>query len=93
MIVTEEEARTKRCQESFGPVHVTPSGEMISMYVSAPTLTVQTSPTNCIASKCMAWCWLDRDEDFGADSKHLRKGCCGKAVPILVASGQKVTGP
>lgn len=71
MIVTEEEAKTKRCQESF------PS-PMVSR-----TDSKWASPSHCIGSACMAWSWwfgngsnlLDRSRD-----DDNSKGFCGKAV-------------
>lgn len=80
MRVTEEEAKTKRCQESFGDNNVSPAGHAIGMPVSGAyhhgaTLAVQTSPSHCIGSACMAWRWAEVYE--GANIR----GYCGKAGP------------
>lgn len=51
-ILTEKEARMRRCPYSFGPPW-TVSGLKVPNV--GTTETVQTSPTNCIASECMGW--------------------------------------
>jgi hypothetical protein len=71
MILTEEEAKTKRCQESFGPP-LSPDGTAIlaaAMYQSTTT-----SPSHCIGSACMAW-------RFSADETGdgIPRGYCGEA--------------
>lgn len=70
MIVTEEEAKTKRCQESFGQYYITPTGEGSHQPIvhgvgyqhgagyavsSMPALPTVASPSHCIGSACMAW--------------------------------------
>jgi hypothetical protein len=67
MIVTEEEAKTKRCQESFGDTIVTNNGHSFASSSPSPfqhgysypggaqAFAVQTSPSMCIGSACMAW--------------------------------------
>jgi hypothetical protein len=87
MLLTQEEARTKRCQESFGPPMATIQPASISpnsiFYANAlggvgPFVS---SPTNCIASGCMAWRWSDHTT---IDGNPL--GSCGKAGIIYRAS-------
>ena len=71
MIVTEEEAKTKRCQESYPACReVSPEGHHISASTGGGYAT-QTAPSFCIGSACMAWRWMDQD--------HQDKGYCGKA--------------
>jgi hypothetical protein len=56
MIVTEEEAKTKRCQETFGPG--------TSEWITFP------ADRNCIGSACMAWRWHnDGLSDYPPDTK------------------------
>jgi hypothetical protein len=55
MILTEEEAKTKRCQESFGSQPNAPFGSM-HMAVTA-SYAQPMSPTHCLGSACMAWRW------------------------------------
>jgi len=73
MILTEKEASTKRCQESFGQFYTTPDGKsMMSMAGNfGAGYAVQASPSHCIGSSCMAWRWHE--------SNH---GYCGKAGNI-----------
>jgi hypothetical protein len=91
MILTEQEARTKRCQESFGDTHVSPAGMAVAMPVpiaSVPyspsagaAIAVQSSPAMCIASGCMAWRWgkwAERGE-YGQPRGEPTHGYCGKA--------------
>lgn len=80
MIVTEQEAKTKRCQESFGDTIVTSGGHTITSTMGMPysgggsSHAVQTSPAMCLGSVCMAWRWGD---DLGLPSSKY--GYCGKA--------------
>ena len=67
MILTEEEAKTKRCQESFPAAEGLSAGgftEAVPLppnafsagYVSS--YAKQTAPLMCIGSACMAWRWV-----------------------------------
>ena len=75
MTFTEDEAKTKRCQESFGDGNVTAQGHMVSVQAGyGAAYAMGTSPSMCIASRCMAWEWAkDRTID-----RHFT-GFCGKA--------------
>lgn len=57
MIVTEEEAKTKRCQESFGDGWTTPDGRIATLGAASQCVSVVASPSFCIGSACMAWRW------------------------------------
>lgn len=66
MIVTEQEASTKRCQESFAAAHgVSPDGATYasSWHYPPPPMgaasAVHTAPLTCIGSACMAWDWIE----------------------------------
>jgi len=75
MIVTVEEAKTKRCQESFGDTNVSPSGHSYAANISyGISAVVQTSPSYCIGPACMAWKWYG---EHTIDGNLL--GSCGKA--------------
>ena len=76
MIVTEEEAKTKRCQESYGDGWTTPDGRMATLAGSPNGQALVASPYFCIGSACMAWRWQDQ-----ASPPELRgpSGYCGKA--------------
>lgn len=94
MIVTEEEAKTKRCQEGFPAALLqTPTGAMqsvsVGMLTSFPSA-VHTAPTHCIGSACMGWCWsgwrdgenhIFTDEYDHGSGPTERVGYCGKAGP------------
>lgn len=70
MIVTEEEAKTKRCQEGFGP-----SSDKMAEIDSG----LWTQPSYCIGSACMAWRWLDQTVFWDEHRKPDAPGYCGKA--------------
>lgn len=64
MLTTEAEAKTKRCQESFGDSNIgtgftqqqaLPPGAFA--FTPMATVPVTTSPYHCIGSACMAWRW------------------------------------
>ena len=77
MLLTEKEAASKRCQESYGPPLYDPSVH--------PHGTVGTihSPSHCIGSSCMAWRWRDDPCRLSEDVPPPR-GFCGKAIqPIM----------
>ncbi len=80
MILTEEEAKTKRCQESFGDRFTTKDGTMMAVagtiYRGADP--VVTSPSFCIGSACMAWRWYEEDKGLTSDPPRTY-GYCGKA--------------
>ena len=80
MSVTEEEAKTKRCQEGFGP----PLSDLPMTFPmgGGGGWPAHTSPVHCIGSACMAWRWLlfghvsDTPRTLGDDRS---RGYCGKA--------------
>ena len=86
MIVTEEEAKTKRCQEGFGPpLSDTP---MLFSMSSGACWASPSSPINCIGSACMAWRYATEkqleeagflESDLEKDGVALTPGYCGKA--------------
>lgn len=93
MIVTEEEAKTKRCQEAF------PAADALSMHGSTESVPASsipmmgfasgagamgfaryTAPTNCVGSACMAWRWGEWAEDPTTRQRLGGiRGYCGKA--------------
>jgi hypothetical protein len=91
MIVTEEEAKTKLCQESFGPApqQATVCNAPAAMYTGGmfggnfnvgQTYTPP-SPTHCIGSACMAWRWVCDADNPNADRSQndmRSQGFCGK---------------
>lgn len=90
MIVTEEEAKTKRCQESFAAcTGVSVDGAVYQSSWSHPPpplggpgycATVFTAPMNCLGSACMAWRWRLAGPDHNIDRGDGEKvGYCGKA--------------
>lgn len=92
MMTTEEEAKTKRCQESFGDTVVSPQGHSFAAaqpgvnFMSGAGFAVASSPSMCIGSACMAWRWSQltwwSDPVTGQDIKNDPNrpfGYCGKA--------------
>lgn len=78
MTLTEEEAKTKRCQESFGDNNVSQYGHMFAGGgAMGGAFGVYTSPSFCIASACMAWRW--RQDDISGERPSTTHGYCGKA--------------
>lgn len=68
MLTTEEEAKTKRCQESFNACFgVSPQGQMYPASspfghgYSGGTYAMVTAPSMCIGSACMAWRWHQQE--------------------------------
>lgn len=88
MLVTPEEAATRRCQEAyaasdgvtFGNVGATRTEEYPSLsFISGGSMIKQgpTAPFNCIGPRCMAW---RMTEGRTLDGTYL--GYCGKAGRI-----------
>jgi hypothetical protein len=83
MILTEEEAKTKRCQESFGSQPNAPFGSQHESVTSG--FAQPMSPTHCIGSACMAWRWGKSTqstcyypEGTKATDPETWRGYCGK---------------
>ena len=72
-ILTEAEAKTRRCPYSFGPP-LSQDGRTLATsstsYGSSEAIT--TSPTHCIAGECMAWRLAHKDAADGTE-----RGYCG----------------
>ena len=92
MIITEEEAKTKRCQEGFAaatgisadgiPVMQPEASGPISSHGATGYYGVSRggAPMNCIGSACMAWRWGDWHLDNATNQRSSGKaGYCGKA--------------
>ena len=84
--LTEEEAKTKRCQEGFGaPLNHVPALYPTGERSAETDLAVHVAPVHCIGSACMAWRWNgDSPEFFGSGpednlNSDARRGYCGKA--------------
>jgi len=76
MILTEEEAKTKRCQEGFGPGPMSQEGNThIAVYQAGAAFAQITSPSYCIGGKCMAWQWHGGARTIDG----FFVGYCGKA--------------
>lgn len=86
MLLTEQEAASKRCQESYGPPllydpSVHPHG--LTSAIGAVVVGAIHSPSHCIGSSCMAWRWRDDPCRLSKDDPPPR-GFCGKAIqPIM----------
>jgi hypothetical protein len=89
MILTEEEAKTKRCQEGFGqPLYhsqaplTTNDMAMGPMHLMGSPYgagyAAMASPSHCIGSACMAWRWSRGEYDQGGQ-EIATHGYCGKA--------------
>lgn len=86
MIVTEEEAKTKRCQESFGNEYRTPNGNEATVSMNpfghqwSSGIAAHASPSHCIGSACMAWRWENSVSiRHGENPSPTSRGFCGKA--------------
>lgn len=83
MIVTEADAKTKRCQESFGPP-LSGDGSTLTLHTGG-VAAMTTSPSHCIGTACMAWRWHDPSTWQGPPNAMSSappdqwKGFCGKA--------------
>jgi len=81
MTLTEDEAKTKRCQESFGDRNLG-SGYIEARAVQMGTQAYATSPTVCLGSGCMAWRWATPQVVHKYNQptgEIIVKGYCGKA--------------
>jgi hypothetical protein len=91
VILTEEEAKTRRCQEGFPaaesinsggyPIQVTVAADPTHYSSNIGVVTQGGAPLYCIGSACMAWRWMlahphDTDRTQGDDRS---RGYCGKA--------------
>lgn len=58
MVITEQEAKTKRCQEAFPACsQVTIGGMAYAAPMHGGAYAVVTAPQNCLGGACMAWQW------------------------------------
>ncbi len=73
-ILTEMEAKERRCPYSFGPPWSQDGGTVsaATAYGVAGPHSIALSPTNCIASQCMAWRLAHKDAADGTE-----RGYCG----------------
>lgn len=88
MIVTEEEAKTKRCQEGYAAaesithdgalLHTVGQSLSVGSYSASGSVAVAVggAPLNCIGSACMSWRWFDNLADQAVKTP---RGFCGKA--------------
>lgn len=91
MLTTEDEAKTKRCQESFpasqglsidGAITHTSSPALPAGYPLTSgggygvTMATASAPLMCLGSACMAWRWSLPESINAADNIF---GYCGKA--------------
>lgn len=95
MIVTEDEAKTVRCQESFGPYYVTPDGgdqykpTLYATSYSIPSngagwaaITGGALPTVAAPSHCIGskcMAWRWHNRTLGEAVSETGRGYCGKA--------------
>ncbi len=80
MIVTEEEAKTKRCQEGFGPpLHQPKHPDSVIGKIVGPGEVIVTAPIHCIGSACMAWRWATEGNLIEGWAASATLGYCGKA--------------
>ncbi len=71
-ILTEMEAKERRCPYSFGPPWSSNGATVETSMGYDRVEAVITSPTNCIASQCMAWRLAHKDAADGTE-----RGYCG----------------
>lgn len=72
--MTEEEAKTKMCHQTFGIPDVRDEfGNGIT----------QGGPWNCCGSNCMAWQWINTPESVN----NYRASCQTSPNPSIVATG------
>jgi hypothetical protein len=88
MILTEEEAKGKRCQEAFSAAEsINPGGFPTTLSVSRAMESINNAaweartfggaPLNCIGSACMAWRWYTGE--IAPHEGTGTHGYCGKA--------------
>ena len=91
MIVTVEEAKTKRCQEGYAASNGTTTNPDATLTFSKPFATMSassvyasaqadqgpTAPFFCLGPACMAWRW--REDDISGTRPSTTHGYCGKA--------------
>lgn len=70
-ILTESEAKERRCPYSFAPPW-SDNANTVSTVSTSGMLASHTSPTFCIASRCMAWRLAHKDGPDGSE-----RGYCG----------------
>jgi hypothetical protein len=89
MIVTEDEAKTKRCQEGYPASDGVTDGDSLYNQKTVPALssvsafggmgfatvaTSMTAPMHCIGSSCMAWRWyIDLDRMTVRDVNYTNR--------------------
>ena len=91
MILPEEDAKTKRCQESFpaatglsvGGAAFPTTWQPLPPNCGGAGYAVHTAPLMCIGSACMAWRWHQEPPTI-SDNSHsmafsVARGFCGKA--------------
>ena len=70
-ILTEAEAKMRRCPYSFAPPYSS-NGAKVPILTTGSSEAVFSSPTHCIASDCMAWRLAHKDAADGVE-----RGYCG----------------